>query len=374
MIKYLVTIALSVLFLVIGNRLAVQDSAAIPYYDEFSITFVSARVTEILSHTVVEMGHGATMTTIIFEARITNGGLRGEIITAEHTLTDMFIVQEREVELGDRVILFYDDFSGLYYLAALYRIQFVIALAVIFFILVVAFAKVKGLNSILSLVFILAAILLVFVPAILGGRNIYVVTVLICFYAILSTLFIVIGVNRKAFASILGCAGGVVLAGVLMFIMDRLTRLTGFVDDESVLLTVLENPVDLRAVVFAGVVIGAVGAIMDVAMSISTSLWELHKAGGVSDFGGMFKSGINIGKDILGTMLNTLVLAYIGSSMSLILLVAANAESFSMLFNMEMIIVEFLRALVGSFGMLLAIPLTAVICAALFSRKETGKP
>jgi uncharacterized membrane protein len=105
---------------------------------------------------------------------------------------------------------------------------------------------------------------------------------------------------------------------------------------------------------------------MDVAMSISSSLWEVREAGGEYDFRSIFKSGVNIGKDILGTMLNTLILAYIGSSLSFILLITVHTHSLTALFNLEMIIVEFLRALVGSFGMLLTIPLTAAICGWLY--------
>ena len=159
------------------------------------------------------------------------------------------------------------------------------------------------------------------------------------------------------------------LAGLLMVLMDNLLGLTGAVNHEATALLNLpiENPLDLRAIIFAGVIFGAVGAIMDVAMSIASALWEVREAGGVSDFRSLMKSGITIGQDTLGTMLNTLILAYIGSSLSIILLITANTTSFMELFNMEMIIVELLRALIGSFGMLLSIPLTAAICGWLFS-------
>ena len=129
------------------------------------------------------------------------------------------------------------------------------------------------------------AIFYVFIPAILAGRNIYIATIIVCLYAILSTLLTVVGPNKKALASIVGCLSGVLLAGLLMLALDTFLNLTGFVDHEMQFLTMLENPLDLRAIIFAGVTIGAVGAIMDVAMSISSSLWELRRAGGVSDFG-----------------------------------------------------------------------------------------
>jgi len=364
--SYLTILIFSVLFLAIGNRIAVRDSAAIPYDDEFSMIFVNAQVTEIIEHTVEDVGQGFSRTVIFFYARITRGVHRGEVVRAEQSFSDHILMQELEVGLNDRVLLFYDDFTGFYYMAGHTRLHYVIVLGAVFFLLMLLFARGKGFNSVLSLIFICAAIFLVFVPAILSGGNIYLVTIIICLYAILSTLLMVIGANKKALASILGCTGGVLLAGLLMFAMDRITKLTGFIDEETMWLTLLDNPIDIRAIIFAGVLIGALGAIMDVAMSISSSLWELRKAGGVSDFKSIFASGMNIGKDIMGTMLNTLILAYIGSSLSLILLIVAHSTSFQLLFSMELIIVELLRALVGSFGMLLAIPLTAAICAWLF--------
>ena len=103
-------------------------------------------------------------------------------------------------------------------------------------------------------------------------------------------------------------------------------------------------------------------------MSISSSLWEVQLAGGTSNFQGLFFAGINVGKDILGTMLNTLILAYIGSSLSAILLIVAHTTSYMVLLNSEMIIVEFLRALTGSFGMFLTIPLTAAICGWMYPK------
>lgn len=367
--SYLTVLIISVLFLVIGNRLAIQETAALPQDDEFAITFVNARVTEMIERVDNVISPGFIMSSVIFEAQITRGDKRGLYITAEHTFDIHSLLYEMEVAVGDRVILFYDDVFGGYYLAGHQRIQYIVVLGIVFFVLVLLFARVKGFNSILSLIFICLAIFLVFIPAILGGANIYFMTIVICIYAIVSTLFMVVGVNKKAVASLLGCMGGVLLAGLMMLSVDRIIGLTGHLDGETSMLLFLDNPVDLRALVFASVVIGAVGAIMDVAMSISTSLWELS-ATGVVDFRRIVKAGMNIGKDILGTMLNTLILAYIGSSMSLILLIVVHSTSFDMLFSMEMIIVEFLRALIGSFGMLLTIPLTAVICGWLFVEKE----
>ena len=130
------------------------------------------------------------------------------------------------------------------------------------------------------------AIFRVFVPAILFGRNIYLAAAIICVFSIATTLLIVVGPNKKAIAAIFGCIGGVLFVGMLMLFMDSALNLTGLLDQEtgSLLNLPTPRPINLRAIVFAGVIIGLAGAIMDVAMSISSSLWEVKQVGAASDF------------------------------------------------------------------------------------------
>ena len=365
-IVYVAVLLFSVIFLFVGNRVA---SSGLDFFDEFEgLTYYNAVVVEIVDRSYSDWDYGGTH--IFFDARITSGARRGDIITAQQYLGRFSIYDnEKEVEISDRVVIVHEDWGDNYHFANYARINYILILGGIFLILVILFAKKKGFNAIVSLGFTCVAVFWVFIPAILSGKNIYIATIIISIFSIVTTLLLVIGVNRKTFSAMLGCLGGVFLAGVLMFAMDIIMGLTGIVDQEtrSLLFIPTEDPINLRAIVFAGVIIGAMGAILDVAVSISSSLWEVRAAGGVNDFGGIVKSGINIGKDILGTMLNTLILAYIGSSLSLILLITVHTNSPIELFNMEMIIVEFLRALVGSLGMLLTIPLTSVMCGWLYS-------
>lgn len=364
-IIYVFVLVLSALFLFVGNRVASDGRVVSPYDD---MPYFAAVVTRIVNvrETPARWGDG-TNVEITFDARITRGERRGDIITATQYISEFLLVNERQVSQRDRVFIVYSEWESRYDFGAYARINYIIILGAVFLVLVIAFGRKKGFSAIIALGFTCLAVFTVFIPAILAGRSIYLTTIIICVFAIVSTLLLVIGANKKALSAMLGCLGGVLTAGVLMLIMDMVLRLTGALDREAEMLVLLPNPIDLRAIIFAGVILGAVGAIMDVAMSISSSLWEVREAGGVSDFKGIMNSGINIGKDILGTMLNTLILAYIGSSLSLILMITAHTTSFTALFNMEMIIVEFLRALVGSFGMLLTIPLTAGICGWLYS-------
>jgi len=367
---YICVLFLSATFLFVGNRIA---SGGIDFASEIdAFPVYSAVVTEITDRVedTQEFAPGFSITNISikFYARITSGELRGEEVFAEYIVSSVSDAAMKEVETGDRILLMYDNLMDSFIFMEYERVHYIAILGAAFFMLIVLFGRKKGFNSIIALGFACFAIFMVFVPAILSGKNIYITAAIICAYSIISTLLIVIGPNKKAISAIFGCLGGVLFAGLLMISMDTIMNLTGFVDQEArFLLHILtENPIDLRAIIFAGVVIGSAGAIMDVAMSIASSLWEVKLAGGAADFRSLFKSGIEIGKDILGTMLNTLILAYIGSSLSVILLLTAHTTSLIELFNMEMIIVEFLRALVGSFGMFLTIPLTAAICGWLY--------
>ena len=369
---------LAIGFLFIGNRIAtanpnIMDDAE--HYAGITGDVVSAVVTEIIERDEwrqeIVPGFTISGTMIIFEARITSAGRRGEHVTAEHYLDDLMSVREREVGQGDRILLAYDYGAGQYIFVDYVRINYIAILGAVLFGLMILFGGARGFNSIVALGFTCLAIFMVLVPAILGGRNIYLTAIAVCVYIIVFTLLIVAGPSKKSLSAILGCLGGVAVAALIMRFMGVILNLTGDVDDSSRFLFALplERPISLGAIVFAGVVIGAVGAIMDVAMSIASSLWEVRRAGENLSFGRIFRSGLNIGKDILGTMLNTLILAYIGSSLSLILVIAFYTHATSLLdiFNREMIAVEFLRAIIGSFGIFLAIPLTSAICGCLYS-------
>lgn len=274
----------------------------------------------------------------------------------------------REAREGDRVMLGMTA-AGTWSFIDYVRIYQIMILGGVFMVLLIIFGRVKGFNSILSLGLTCTAIFAVFIPSIISGMNIYLSSIIVCVYSIVTTLFIINGINRKSLAAVSGCLGGVIIAGLLTLIMNASMELTGITQNESIhLLTLFETPIDLNAIIFAGIIIGATGAIMDIAISISSALWEIKAQAPQTSFRDMFKSGINIGKDIMGSSINTLVLAYIGSSLTVILILLGWGVSLFRLANRELVIVELLQAIAGSFGIFFAMPLTAIICAALYTR------
>ena len=171
-----------------------------------------------------------------------------------------------------------------------------------------------------------------------------------------------------------GCITGIFITSLLTIIMTKIMHLTGFVDEQSYYLQLADTnqTFDLIAMIFGGIIIGAVGAIMDVAVSLSASLLEVYEKAKEKDknIKSLMKSGITIGRDMMGTMSNTLVMAYIGSSLSTTLLLIIYSGSLIELLNREMIIVELLQIIVGSFGLLLTIPFTSLICSIIYCKLQ----
>jgi len=369
--SYIFILVLSALFLFVGNFIAtrgLEDSGQ----DDFASSFMQARVVEIIETreivTQISPDFSLTDVSVEFVARITTrGDNRGDIVTATHLQRGQALVQERQVEVGDRVILFYDTFGDVYFLATHVRIHYVAILSGVFFLLILVFGRRQGVSSIIALMSIILAVLFVFIPAVLNGRNIYIATFVICLYAILTTLLVVVGPTKKALASVLGCLGGVLFASIIMTIMNAVMGLTGYLDTESTHLLLLDNPVNLRAIIFAGVIIGAVGSIIDIAITISSSIWEVKSCGRNHSFKSLMSAGLNVGRDLMGAQINTLIMAYVGSSLTFILLTVAHSTSLMILFNAEIVLVELLRAIVGSMGMLLVIPLTAMFSGWIFN-------
>ncbi|MHB8065872.1 MAG: YibE/F family protein [Ruminiclostridium sp.] len=373
---YIFTIIISILLLVIGNKITVKNLNLLSGVD--GVVAQKASVIKIVSTKRVEYDLGGETPEvgkeIAFSATILSGELKGKQIIAMQTMDPFTGTSLKEIEAGDKVILYKLDNKDSEYdwvMTEYLRTDSLLILAIAFLIFLVIFGHFKGLNTIISLIFTCTAIFAVFIPAILQGYNIYFWSIITCVFIISMTLLIVYGANNKSLAAGIGCLVGILVSGILTLFMNSILKLTGLVSEESMYLVRLneKHPIDLKAIIFAAILIGAIGAIMDVSMSIAAALAELQEKLEYTPFTLLVKSGISIGRDIMGTMANTLILAYIGSSLSVVLLLVSYNSSFIELLNKEMIVVEILQALVGSIGILFTIPLTSIVCAYLFSER-----
>ena len=378
-IPYLITVAAAALLLIIGH--SVMTPGMIKFQNAPN-EVAKAKVERVIEKAETnydflddfdEENESVPLTPgskIIFEAKVLDGTRKGQIIRAEQTFSPLLIDRSKEIEKGNKIILFNNEMG--WFFGGYLRTNKLLGLGILFVFCVLLFGGKKGFNTIISLGFTCSAIFAVFIPSILSGKNIYLMSILVCVYTMIMVPLIVIGYNKKALASILGCVGGVITAGIIALVMDKLLFLKGIIDEHSRYLVNLPGDIqfNLRAIIFAGIIIGAMGAVMDVSISIASSLWEIKEKAENIKFKELLKSGITIGRDIMGTMADTLILAYIGCSLTVVILLSIYSSSLFGLFNSEMIAVEILQALAGSFGILFAMPLTALFSSFIY----LGKP
>lgn len=312
--------------------------------------------------------------TVRFKAQALNTDLRGKTLDVIQEIDKSYAFSPRQVEQNDKILVesYTQDGVTNYYFGDFMRITPLLWLLAIFCILVIVFSKMQGLKTVISLGFTCLSVFVVLVPAILNGHNIYFWSIAVCVFITVMTLSIISGFNKKSLCAGIGCVCGVLCAGLIVLIMDKFMNMTGLLEEESIYLFQLypDNPINLKAIIFAMIIVGAVGAVMDVSMSISSSLYELRLKSPEIKPKELMKSGFAIGRDMMGTMANTLVLAYIGSSLTCVLLLVAYNANIEQVINKELIVAEILQALAGSMGMLLTLPLTSAICAVLYYGKE----
>jgi uncharacterized membrane protein len=369
--SYLATVIIAVLLIFIGHKIAVNGLFV---FQEVSQEIVKAKVQKITQRIKPDAAFDDFIPMqgekIIFEAQVTGGTRKGEIITAAQNLGGYMVAPLKEASKGDSVLLI--NINNEWFFNGYVRTNKLLVLGILFALCALFFGGKKGFNTIISLGLTCSAVFAVFIPAILSGKNIYVMSLLICAYTIIMTLLLVIGFNKKSLAAAMGCLGGLGVSGIIAVIMEKVLLLTGVVDENSryLLNLPIDPPINLRAIIFAGIIIGAMGAVEDVATSIASSLWEVKEKVGTIKFETLFRSGLTIGRDIMGSMANTLILAYIGSSLSVVLILSVFSNSLLCLLNMEMIVVEILQALIASLGILFAMPLTALVCSIIYLRKK----
>lgn len=372
---YLITVIISAALLYAGYLWAGYDPAANPNLS-MEEEYLKARVTELVSADIIDYPNGTSETSIVFNCEVLSGEKKGETITASQSVSDQGAFRVKAVEKGDRIILVNSAFQGAdgsrneHFFAEYARADAVFILLGVFAFLVILFGGKKGVSTLISLAFTCLAVIAVLVPAILAGKDIYIATAITCSYMVIMTLVIVNGYSAKTLSAILGCLGGIAVSALICFIMQKVIKLSGYLEEQDYFLVLMNPDIDLKAIVYSSILIGAVGAVMDVAVDISSSLSEISRKIGYVPFSDMFASGIRIGRDIMGTMSNTLVLAYIGSSLCGVLLICSYKTSALNIFNAESIVVELLQAIVGSLGILFAIPVTAAVCSVIYNRKN----
>ena len=312
----------------------------------------------------------------LVKLKITSGKYKNEIVEITNNLSG-HLYYDLIVKPGDKVIVLieeYEDGSMDVFITDYMRQNYSIYLTLLFILLIIVIGRMKGVKAVVTLTVTLLAIVKVLLPAILNGFNPIPITIGISLFITVFTLFVLAGINTKSISAILGTTGGVLVAGFLAYYVGTHVKLTGMSSEEAVMLLYIPQNIsfDFRGLLFSGIILGSLGAVMDIGMSISSAIEEIHKANPLLTKGQLFSSGMNVGRDVMGTMTNTLILAYTGSSIPLLLLFMAYETSLIKILNLDVIATEIIRSLTGSIGLVIAIPLTAAISSILLKRSKNN--
>ena len=256
-----------------------------------------------------------------------------------------------------------------YYVSDYYREPVIWFLSLIFIGVILVVGGFKGVRSLVSLIITIALIAFVLIPSIVKGVNPLLMAIIISFFSTALTMMLVAGINVKSLASTLGTVIGITFSGILATLVIQCAPLTGLASTEAMILwgNQIYN-INFKGLLACGMIVSCLGAIMDVAISVASSIQEIELANPSYKIKELFSSGMNIGKDIMGTMINTLVLAYTGMGLPLLILIS-HEKNPSKFLNLELVVSEFAAAIAGSIGLILSIPITALIMSFLVYKK-----
>ena len=303
---------------------------------------------------------------------MTSGDLTGDEYTIEVSEgVDTFILQDdAEVTFdstGAAIAVTPATVQAQYQFADFQRSWILIGVFLVFAVAVIALGRWRGVAALAGLGATIVVILLWLLPAILDGRPpILVALVGACAVAYLA-LYISHGFSLMTSDALLGTISALVLTTVLSQLTVSLASFTGFVSEESSLLTLFDG-IDVTSLVVAGMVLGAAGALDDVTVTQSSAVWQIGRARPHATFGELWSGGIRIGQHHIGSTVNTLLLAYLGASLPLAVLFVLAAQSLGTVINSEVVAVEIVRTLVGSIGLVAAVPVTTWLAARIVAQ------
>lgn len=309
-----------------------------------------------------------------FEIEILSGPHKGEKLTIKHTI-ERIMPGYYVFKVGDKILIRATEENGKISTVKIQekvRDTKVYLIVGLFVVLLLVIGGLNGFKALLSLVFAVSLIFFGYIPLIIRGVNPIFASLGISIPVVVVTLLIISGLNIKTFVSIVGTTLGVIISGILAFGFGNFANLTGLSNDSAISLAYIPQfrGLDYKGILFGTILIGAIGAIMDVAISIASALFELKEVNPNISGKEMIVSGMNIGKDIMGSMSNTLILAYVGTTLHLMILFIVYQIRFEEIINLDSIATEIIRAMAGSIGLIITIPVTVLVSSSVYLRKK----
>ncbi len=239
-------------------------------------------------------------------------------------------------------------------------------LAALFLLVSVVVARFKGLRAFLATSLSLAIVLAFVIPRMLAGWNPILVSLLGVGGILLLAIYFVHGLNWSTTAAMIGTYGAAIVTMILGLVFTELAHLTGFGTEEGMMLSIGASQVNLKGLLLAGLMIGALGALTDIAIVQASVIRELAHVNPNFGLWELYRRGMNVGLDHVGSLVDTLVLAYTGAALPLLVLLNLNSLSVSRALNLELVAAEVVHTLVGAIGLIVAVPLTTFIAALMF--------
>lgn len=304
-------------------------------------------------------------------AEVKTGQYKGETLQVYGYVGPLYGGQ---LKVGDGATLLISTYADGTHTATVYEYNRLPVLAVIvalFLIATVAVGGKVGAKSLVALAITLVCLFWILIPLLMKGAPTLLTVFLVCAYITVVTMVILGGVQRKTVCAALGTIAGTALSLLFGLAAQSLARVDGLrlADVEPLLqLRQTGTPIGLRGLLVGGIVISALGAVMDVAMSIASALTEVHAVAPERSAKELLRSGMNIGRDMVGTMTNTLILAFLGSGFALIIYLYSLGLSPHQLISSAYLTIEVVSSISSSIGVILSVPLTAVISSVILTK------
>lgn len=301
------------------------------------------------------------------EIELLSGEFKGEVHVVQNYLSTLYNVVAQP---GSNIIVSVDTIDSVVSSISVYshyRAPILYILILLFLITMCIVGGKKGLKSVGGIFYTVASIIFLFIPMLYRGYSPIISSVLIVVFTTCITLYLLNGWSAKTISAIIGTTIGVIIAGVLSHLSGKLAQVTGYntYEAETLILVARETNMQISGLLFAGILIASLGAIMDIAMSIASSIKEVHATNPNISKKELFLSGMNVGRDMMGTSANTLILAFTGSSLNSLLVIYSLNISYHQIINMDMITIEIIQGISGSIAIILTIPIVAFVSSRL---------
>ena len=340
-----------------------------------STDFVSGKIVEITSSNLeYDQDLKINLGKQVVVVEILEGKSAGKRVEIDNYLTAAHNV---EVAIGSKVIISADEPDGIDSYYTVYNFDRGLGMIIftcVLLLVIIAIGRGKGVKAILGLAYTLYLVIFLLLPTVFSGYSPVLMSIICVALSTIVTLMLLNGASKKTYSAIVATVLGVVLSAGGFYLMSLVLKVNGFSVDEAESLVLINKATGLsiKDILFAGILISSLGAIMDVGMSIVSALSELFHHQPNLTQKQIFDSGIEIGKDMIGTMTNTLILAFTGSAfVSLLVLFSYNVD-IKQLLSSNYIAIEFAQGIAGTLGIVLTVPIASFISAWALTNKKSN--